>query len=243
MRLRACKPASEREVDEGTSSNLLRHCNEPGDHVRSGEGGGTSMDQERAEQNLEIIRTLMERANRYEYLSARAGLQVGVIAVAGSLSFFWLDPGGPFTFGAVWFAVFWLSVGVMVREQVREVQSAGVPLWTRPAREIVRALVPAMTMSALLSLHAFAHGRHLDLPGVWMLCYGVGALATSTYAPPVVFQMGVAFMLSGALTLWLGPAWATAMMGLVFGGGHLALGIGLLATRRRPLRQVKPAAI
>lgn len=201
------------------------------------------MNQDRAEQNLELIRTLMERANRYEYLSARAGLQVGGIAVAGSLSFLYLDASTPLAFGAVWFAVFWLSVGVMVREQVREVRDAGVPLWTRPAREIVRALVPAMTMSALLSLHAFSLGRHLELPGVWMLCYGVGALATSTYAPPVVAQMGGAFMACGALTLWLGTHWATTMMGLVFGGGHLALGVGLLATRRRPLRQVKPVAI
>ena len=201
------------------------------------------MDQERAEQNLELIRTLMERATRYEYLSARAGLQVGGIAVAGALAFTVLDAASPLAFGLVWFAVFWLSVGVMVREQVREVRDAGVPLWTRPAREIVRALVPAMTMSALVSLHAFARGRHLELPGVWMLCYGVGALATSTYAPAVVAQMGWAFMACGALTLWLGAHWATAMMGLVFGGGHLALGIGLLAHRRRPLRQIKPGGI
>lgn len=202
-----------------------------------------AVDQQRAEQNLELIRTLMERSTRYEYLSARAGLQVGGIAVAGAVSFHWLSAADPFVFGAVWFAVFWLSVGVMVREQVREVRDAGVPLWTRPAREIVRALVPAMTLSALLSLHAFSHGRHLELPGVWMLCYGVGALATSTYAPAVVAQMGVAFMISGAVTLCLGPAWATTMMGVVFGGGHLLLGAGLLATRRRPLRPLKQGAI
>ena len=207
------------------------------------DGVSASMDQERAEQNLEIIRTLMERATRYEYLSARAGLQVGGIAVAGSLSFLWLDAGSPFVFGTVWTCVFALALSVMVREQVREVQAAGVPLWTRPAREIVRALMPAATMAAALSAHAFTHGRHLELPGIWMLCYGCGALATSTYAPPVVFQMGVAFMLSGALTLWLGPAWSTTMMGVVFGAGHLALGAGLLASRRRPLRRIKTAAI
>ncbi len=201
------------------------------------------MDHTRAEQNLEIIRTLMERATRYEYLSARAGLQVGGIAVAGAAAFCWLDATSPLTFGAVWCVVFALAILVMVREQVREVQAAGVPLWTRPAREIVRALLPAVTMAAVLSLQAFSHGRHLELPGIWMLCYGCGALSTSTYAPPVVFQMGVCFMVCGAITLWLGPAWSIAMMGLVFGGGHLALGAGLLATRRRPLRRVKTAAI
>lgn len=198
------------------------------------------MDHERAEQNLEIIRTLMERGTRYEHLSARAGLQVGAIAVAGALSFVWLDPAAPHAFGEVWGAVFALALCVMVREQVAEVRAAGVELWTRPAREIVRSLLPALAMAAALTVQAFARGRHLELPGIWMLCYGVGALATSTFAPPVVFSIGVAFLGCGALTLWLGPAWAVPMMGLVFGGGHLLLGVGLLSARRRPLRQIKP---
>jgi hypothetical protein len=201
------------------------------------------MDHERAEQNLEIIRTLMERGTRYEHLSARAGLQVGAIAVAGALSFVKLDPVTPLAFGGVWGAVFALALLVMVREQLAEVRAAGVDLWTRPAREIVRALLPALAMAAVLSVQAFAAGRHLELPGIWMLCYGVGALATSTFAPPAMFSMGVAFLGFGALTLWLGPAWATPMMGVVFGGGHLALGIGLLSARRRPLRQIKPVAM
>jgi hypothetical protein len=198
------------------------------------------MDRRRAEENLELIRTLMERATRYEYLSARAGLQVGALALAGSFSFLWLDPARPAAFGLIWGAVFGASLAVTIREQIREVQAAGAPLWTRPAREIVRALLPALAVALVLTIHAFTRGRHLELPGIWMLCYGCGALSTLTYAPPALGAMGVGFIGCGTLTVFLGPAWSTLMMGIAFGGGHLVLGARLLAQRRQTLRLVEP---
>jgi hypothetical protein len=79
----------------------------------------------------------------------------------------------------------------------------------------------------------FARGEHLWLPGVWMLCYGQGALATSTYAPSPIRWLGLAVLLLGCLTLWLGPNWAVLMMGLVFGLGHMGLGAALLVAERR----------
>ena len=71
------------------------------------------------------------------------------------------------------------------------------------------------------------------LPGIWMLCYGQGALATSTYAPASIRGLGVAMLVLGAPTLWLGPAWANPLMGVVFGLGHIGVGGALLAAERR----------
>jgi hypothetical protein len=69
-----------------------------------------------------------------------------------------------------------------------------------------------------------------------MLCYGQGALATAAYAPPPIRWLGAAMLPLGALTLALGPAWAVAMMGLVFGLGHVGLGVVLLVAERRERR-------
>ena len=66
-----------------------------------------------------------------------------------------------------------------------------------------------------------------------MLCYAQGALATATYAPPPIRSLGMATLVLGGLTLWLGPDWAVLMMGLVFGFGHIGLGAALLAAERR----------
>jgi hypothetical protein len=69
-----------------------------------------------------------------------------------------------------------------------------------------------------------------------MLCYGQGALATAAYSPPSIRWLGVTFLAAGGVTLALGPAWATLMMGLTFGLGHIVLGVVLLAAERRAKR-------
>jgi hypothetical protein len=79
----------------------------------------------------------------------------------------------------------------------------------------------------------FARGEHLWLPGVWMLCYGQGTLATSAYAPAAIRWLGVAMLAAGALTLALGAGASITMMGAAFGSGHIVLGIVLLIAERR----------
>src|SRR5262249_33250579 len=85
----------------------------------------------------------------------------------------------------------------------------------------------------VLTAFFFAHGWHLYLPGVWMLCYAQGALATSAYAPAPIKFLGLAVLAAAVPTLFLPAAWSVAMMGIVFGLGHLALGAVLLAMERR----------
>ena len=63
------------------------------------------MDARRAAQNLEVIRTLMERTTQYQLLTARAGLAAGTLAGAGALLFLVLDAQNPWHFGLVWAAL------------------------------------------------------------------------------------------------------------------------------------------
>jgi hypothetical protein len=98
---------------------------------------------------------------------------------------------------------------------------------------VVFALLPSLAAAGVLTVFFFAHGWHLWLPGVWMLCYGQGALATATYAPPPIRWLGLLMLPAGALTLLLGPTAAVPMMGVVFGLGHVALGVSLLLAERR----------
>jgi hypothetical protein len=191
------------------------------------------MDARQAARNLELIRTLMERTCQYQLLTARAGLAAGSLAGAGALGFLVLDPQNPWHFGAVWALVFAGSllataVGVFLRSRQR-----GERIWSRPGRAVLTALAPSMFVAVVFSVFFFARGEHLWLPGVWMLCYSQGALATSTYAPSPIRWLGLAVLFLGCVTLWLGPAWAVPMMGLVFGLGHMGLGAALLVAERR----------
>lgn len=193
------------------------------------------MDPRQAARNLELIRTLMERTVQYQFLTARAGLAAGTLASFGALVFIALDPADPRQFGALWAIVFAGSllstfVGTVLRSRER-----GEPVWSRQARAIVLALLPSLFAALVLSVLFFAIGQHLWLPGVWMLCYGQGALATASYAPPPIRWLGIAFLTLGAGTIALGPAWAVLMMGVVFGLGHIVLGIILVSIERRQI--------
>jgi hypothetical protein len=191
------------------------------------------MDARKAAENLEVIRTLMERTTQYQLLTAKAGLVAGTLAGAGALAFLVLDPANPREFGAVWCLVFLgsclaSSLGTMLRGRER-----GERVWSRQARAVVLALAPSLFAALALSIFFFSQGLHLWLPGVWMLCYGQGALATSAYAPRSIRSLGCFVLGGGAITLLLGPTVAIPAMGIIFGMGHIVLGSVLLAAERR----------
>jgi hypothetical protein len=191
------------------------------------------MDAQQAARNLEVIRTLMERSTQYELLTARAGLAAGSLALVGAVTFFWLDAADPLAFGAIWGVVFLGSVLAACFTTVLRARELGEQVWSRQARTVLWALTPSLFAAAVLSVFFFRWGEHLWLPGVWMLCYGQGALATASYAPAPIRHLGLAMLLAGSVTLGLGPAWAALLMGIVFGIGHVGLGLALLAIERR----------
>jgi hypothetical protein len=194
------------------------------------------MDARQAASNLEVIRTLMERTVQYQLLTARAALVAGSLAGAGALAFLWLDAANPWTFGLVWGLVFAGSLTATCLGTVFRGRTAGEKIWSRQAKAVIFALTPSVFAALALSVFFFARGEHLWLPGVWMLCYGQGALATSTYAPSPIRWLGVTALVAGCVTLVLvalSPVWAILMMGLVFGVGHVGLGAVLLVAERR----------
>lgn len=191
------------------------------------------MDTREASRTLEVIRTLMERTCQYQFLTARAGLAAGTLAGFGALLFAFLDAADPRHFGAVWALVFVGSLLATILGTLLRVRERGEQIWSRQTRAVVLALAPALFAAVVLTGFFFARGLHLWLPGVWMLCYGQGALATSVYSPAPIRQLGIAAFPLAVVTLALGPAAAVWMMGLVFGVGHVWLGITLLAAERR----------
>ena len=58
----------------------------------------------------------------------------------------------------------------------------GESVWSRSTRAVVLALAPSLLAALALTVFFFVRGMHLWLPGVWMLCYGQGALATSAFS-------------------------------------------------------------
>jgi hypothetical protein len=191
------------------------------------------MEPRQAAQTLEVIRTLMERTCQYQLLTARAGLAAGALTILGALTFLYLDAADPVSFGVVWGVVFGGALLATCLGTVLRGRDRGEAIWSRQARTVVLALMPSLIAGLVLTVFLFSCDMHLKLPGVWMLCYGQGALATSAYAPAPVRWMGIAFVALGGVALFLGPSWAIAIMTIAFGLGHIGLGVSLYLKERR----------
>lgn len=202
------------------------------------------MEPRQAAHTLEVIRTLMERTCQYQLLTARAGLAAGCLTLAGAASFLFLDASNPLSFGIVWSVVFAGSLCATCLGTAARGRERGERIWSRQARAVILALAPSLVAGFVLTAFFFAvgSGMHLYLPGVWMLCYGQGALATSAYAPAPIRYLGMALLAFGgvtiALTFMFGENWAVPLMAVGFGLGHVALGIDLLLKERQE-RSVK----
>src|SRR5262245_41648086 len=117
---------------------------------------GRVMDARQAAQNLEVIRTLMERTCQYQLLTARAGLVAGSLAGAGALLFLVLDARDPLAFGFVWGVVFVCALAITTLTTVSRSRERGEKIWSRPARAVVLALLPSLVAALILSVCFFA---------------------------------------------------------------------------------------
>ena len=62
------------------------------------------------------------------------------------------------------------------------------------------------------------------LPGVWALCYGAGILSGGAFSIPLLPALGLCFLTSGAVALFV-PALGNLVMAVSFGGFHLLFGL------------------
>lgn len=193
------------------------------------------MTSKEAEQTLSVIRTLMERSTRYTNLSGHAGIAAGLLTLFGSALRHWYQT--PFL--PTWLGVLLAACVANVLFAAGMAHANGEPLWTRQAQTVLLSLTPAFTAGLVLTAVLARMGLYQLLPGVWMLLWGVGALAMSFFTPRIISLLGIAFMAAGTAALASPPANDALSMALSFGAIHLVYG-GVLFAARHPLRQASP---
>jgi hypothetical protein len=182
-----------------------------------------------AEQTLGVIRTLMERRTLYRNLSGHAGMVAGAVTLVGSLLREWLHT--PFL--PTWLGVLCIACGASVYFTAGMATENREPFWTRQARTIVLALLPAFMAAAVLTLVMIRLKLESMLPGIWMLLWGVGALAMGFFTPRVIWMLGATFMVAGTAALVIEPLPDSLSMGLTFGAIHFVYGFVLIVIRPR----------
>jgi len=202
-----------------------------------------------AAENLRVIRTLMERSAIYRRALAPMMLLAGSAGtVAAALGWF-ARVESPRAFVGFWLAVAVLTIAgcflLLRRQALRDAE----PLWSPPTRRVTQALLPALVAGlicsaiALLNLGA-TEERTANVVGLfclpvgWIVFYGCAVHAAGFFMPRGIKLFGWLFILGGCGLFALGipdlprPLYAHGVMGIFFGGLHLAYGIYLFCTEK-----------
>jgi len=196
------------------------------------------MQLEHAEHTLETIRTLMERSQRYEHISGYSGLVGGAVTILGCavLRLNLLPFAFPANFVVVWSAVFAVAFTSHLLLTFGRARQRGEPVWSRQARTILLAVLPAFS-AALVTTVVVARLDRLDLlPALWLTLYGCGVLATSFFAPRSIAWLGGTCFVLGVMGLLAPHTYPILTMAIGFGITHIGFGVAVLIAERRESR-------
>ena len=182
---------------------------------------------EEARENLRVIRQVMERSTRYSTLSGLSGVLVGLTAILGVLAT-WHVRGiyaHPLTLALIWLVVLAAAVAIDFTRNKRRAAQIGKRVVSPLGGHILVAALPAFFAGAMLTVFFGLHHLLFYVWGVWMLCYGLAICAVGLFSVRPVSYLGMAFVVAGALTLFLGIPYHLFMMSLTFGGFHIVYGL------------------
>lgn len=203
-----------------------------------------------AQENLRIIRSLMERATVYRTISVPVALVGGALAIG--LAVFLrqrliVAPMSvtPQLFLGLWFSAL-LLIGALNSVLIhRGARSRNEPFLSSGMRLAMTAFLPAFAAGGIVGTAFAWYENDLLLCAVmWLIFYGLALLATGSFAPESIRRLGVGFFAFGVIALIMAMlrrpssindanVLAATLMGAGFGVLHLAYGVSVAFHSRR----------
>ncbi len=194
------------------------------------------MDPDKAAQNLQVIRQLMERPVRYSTQSGMAAILAGCVALAGT----WADAfllgrcsaGTTLVAMGLWACVFLISLaGTLGLTRLREIRQ-GMPFWTPAKRKLLLTVLGPFVAGVGLTLAIVCNSfltKGFEQWGLmfpcWMLFYGVACWQVSQYSTREIGLLGAAFIVAGIISAAFFQEYPYWTMAVTFSGFHIVYGI------------------
>ncbi len=199
-----------------------------------------------AAEHLLVIRTLMERSAIYRRALAPIVLCLGLLGLAAAAAAWSLRFDTPKTFVRYWSVAGLIGISSSYFMARRQALRDAEPFWSAPTRRVTQALLPPLFVGFVAStLAAFFTEENAVtswwIVPVWMVLYGCAVHAAGFFMPRGIKLFGWGFVLIGCATaarLWTvgiqgQEAALNLLMGVSFGGLHLAYGVYLHFTEKR----------
>jgi len=196
------------------------------------------MQPEQAEDQVALIRSVMERTTRYTGLPGAACLVAGGLAIAAAhlataFGASFSPRAHPKLLAAIWGATALLAAIQVVVLSILAARKRGDPAWSALTRRVVVATLPGLYVGAALTEFARRSDRIDALPALWCLAYGASLLGLGLYAGWKANVAGLLFLAAGTLALLGVLPGDNLLMAIAFGGIHLLLGFLILGGRSR----------
>ena len=202
-----------------------------------------------AEENLQIMRTLMERSAVYRRALAPIMITIGTLGIIASILGMLLRIVIASHFITYWVLVSIVALGLAFFLARRQAMEDKEPFWSGPTRRVAQALLPGLfvglIVGALISF-ASAYGPLVCslLALMWVMLYGCAMHAAGFFTPAGMKWLAWLFILGGAGLSFVVfacdtqnmeiPAYAgNAVMGLFFGLLQLAYGLYLYVSKAK----------
>jgi hypothetical protein len=198
-----------------------------------------------AEENLQTIRTLMERSALYRRALAPVMLVCGIAGLAGGAAGWLWRLNSSQAFILVWLltALFALTCSLLLMR--KQALKESEPFWSAPTRRIAQALAPPFLAGTVITgVFFLMDNAELEWAVIltWCFAYGCGIHAAGFFMPRGIRWLGWLFIIAGiallASMVWIAN-YAKALppphllMAAIFGGLHLAYGIYLYFTEKK----------
>lgn len=198
-----------------------------------------------AEENLQTIRTLMERSAIYRRALAPIMLFAGGLGVAAAAIGLVFHFDSSFAFTALWMITAITAIAGSFLIARRQALGDKEKFWSPPTRRVGQALLPPLFGGMLVGfIFGFTEMYSIVLTGFWLLFYGCALHSAGFFMSRGIKLFGWAFIIIGSVLFCfvshfaynleqIGANW---FMGFFFGVLHLAYGVYLyLIERKNPV--------
>ncbi|MGO9585474.1 MAG: hypothetical protein ACLP2Y_04590 [Limisphaerales bacterium] len=207
-----------------------------------------------AAEQLQTIRTLMERSAVYRRALAPVMIYCGALGATSAIVGRFLNIGSPRGFICFWGGVAIMALAGSFLLMRRQALKDAEPIWSPPTRRVTQAFLPPLAAGFMVSIAIALQlgsaqeielqhlGRTISmlwLPLGWVVLYGCALHAAGFFMPRSIKLFGWAFVLGGTVLFEFGVPpgfsridYAYAIMGVFFGAAHLTYGVYLYLTEK-----------
>jgi len=198
-----------------------------------------------AEENLQTIRTLMERSAVYRRALAPIMLFAGTAGIVAAVVGLYFHVNSNLAFSVLWLGTAVVAVTEALLITRRQALHAREPFWSPPTRRVTQALLPPLLAGLCIGGGLLIVGNHdveLYVSLIWVLFYGCALHAAGFFMPHGIKLFGWLFMAAACalfsvvmlqdIQFGIHEVYGHWVMGFFFGVLHLAYGAYLYLTEK-----------